>query len=62
MGREEDEKTCVLSDFRVKGLQGLRVVDLSVLPFLLSCHPVSIAYLVGEIAVEKIIDEYELNR
>ncbi|CAK1366760.1 unnamed protein product [Cercospora beticola] len=62
MGREEDETTCVLSDFKVKGLQGLRVVDLSVLPFLLSCHPVSIAYLVGEIAAEKIIGGFELDK
>ncbi|KXT06025.1 hypothetical protein AC578_1269 [Pseudocercospora eumusae] len=55
MGREEDEEACVGSDFKVKGVQNLRVVDLSVLPFLLSCHPVSIAYLVGEIAAEKMI-------
>ncbi|KAH6641973.1 hypothetical protein C7974DRAFT_384610 [Boeremia exigua] len=58
MGGDEDEGACVGRDFRVRGLQGLRVVDLSVLPFLLNCHPVSVAYLVGEIAAEKIIAEY----
>ena len=61
MGHDEDEEACVLSDFTVKGLQALRVVDLSVLPFLLSCHPVSVAYLVGEIAAEKIANAYGLN-
>lgn len=58
MGSSEDEEACVGSDFRVRGLQGLRVVDLSVLPFLLNCHPVSIAYLVGEIAAEKIAADH----
>ena len=58
MGAHEDEEACVDSDFRVRGLHGLRVVDLSVLPFLLNCHPVSIAYLVGEIAAEKIAADY----
>lgn len=58
MGNNKDEKACVGSDFRVRGLQGLRVVDLSVLPFLLSCHPVSIAYFIGEIAAEKIQADY----
>ncbi|KAF7189670.1 Dehydrogenase pkfF [Pseudocercospora fuligena] len=60
MGTEGDEEACVTSDFKVKGVQNLRVVDLSVLPFLLSCHPMSIAYLVGEIAAEKIIHEHKL--
>ena len=53
-----DEEACVGSDFRLRGLQGMRVVDLSVLPFLLNCHPVSIAYLVGEIAAEKIASDH----
>jgi choline dehydrogenase-like flavoprotein len=61
MGRDEDEKACVQSDFKVKRLQSLRVVDLSVLPFLLNCHPMSVAYLVGEIAAEKIIREHGLD-
>lgn len=54
MGRSENQNACVDSDLKVRGLQSLRVVDLSVLPFLLNCHPVSVAYLVGEIAAEKI--------
>lgn len=58
MGRDEDEKACVDSGFKLRGLQSLRVVDLSVLPFLLNCHPVSVAYLVGEIAAEKIGAEH----
>lgn len=61
MGKDDDEEACVRSDFKVRGLQSLRVVDLSVLPFLLNCHPVSVAYLVGEIAAEKIASEYGLD-
>ncbi|RVX65791.1 hypothetical protein B0A52_10322 [Exophiala mesophila] len=32
MGRHDDPKSCVDSHFRIKGVQGLRVVDLSVVP------------------------------
>ncbi|KKY20450.1 putative glucose-methanol-choline oxidoreductase [Diplodia seriata] len=58
MGPVEDDETCVDTAFRVKGLQGLRVVDNSVPPFVLNCHVVSVAYLVGETAAEKMIAEY----
>ncbi|KAK0642364.1 Dehydrogenase patE [Lasiodiplodia hormozganensis] len=58
MGKPEDPATCVDSAFKVKGLEGLRVVDNSVPPFVLNCHVVSVAYLVGETAAEKMIAEY----
>jgi choline dehydrogenase-like flavoprotein len=61
MGREEDEMACVDSSFRLFGVEGLRVADLSTLPFLFNCHPVAVAYQVGEAAAEKIIGEYELD-
>lgn len=35
MGKEDQPGTCVDSNFRVCGVQGLRVVDMSVAPFLL---------------------------
>ncbi|OJD30148.1 glucose-methanol-choline oxidoreductase [Diplodia corticola] len=60
MGRPDDDEACVDTRFRVKGLQGLRVVDNSVPPFVLNCHVVSVAYLVGETAAEKMIEEYGL--
>ena len=34
MGKPGEPDTCVDKDFRVAGLQGLRVVDMSVAPFL----------------------------
>ncbi|OWP03272.1 hypothetical protein B2J93_3004 [Marssonina coronariae] len=60
MGRRDDEKACVDTDFRVRGCQNLRIVDLSVLPLLPNNHTQSTAYLVGETAAEKIIAEYGL--
>ncbi len=62
MGREEDKSACVDTDFRIRGVQNLRVVDLSVLPLLPNNHTQSTAYLVGETAAEKIIEEYGLDR
>lgn len=61
MGAADDEMTCVDSSFRVKGVEGLRVADMSVTPFLPSAHTVSVAYLVGETAWEKLEKEYELD-
>lgn len=58
MGTPDDPEACVTSDFRVKGVDGLRVVDNSVTPFLMSCHTQSIAYFVGATAAEKIVREY----
>lgn len=56
------ETACVDSDFKVFGLEGLRVVDLSICPFVPNNHTQSTAYIVGEIAAEKIIETYELER
>jgi len=61
MGRKDDPNACVDTSFRLRGMTNLRVVDLSVLPFLLNCHPSSVAYLVGEIAAEKIAVDHGLR-
>lgn len=79
------DAACVDSNFRVFGLDGLRIVDLSVCPFIpkyvLHClnhgrcltasfdalltifsnHTQSTAYVVGEIAAEKLMAENNLN-
>lgn len=60
MGKPDDEDACVDSDFRVLGLENLRVVDMSVCPFLPNCHTQSIAYWLGELAAQKIAKEYGL--
>jgi len=61
MGKKGDKGACVDTDFRVRGVQNLRVVDLSVLPLLPNNHTQSTAYLVGETAAEKIVAEYGLG-
>jgi choline dehydrogenase-like flavoprotein len=60
MGREDDETAVVEKDFRVRGVKGLRVVDLSVAAVLPNNHTQSTAYLIGETAAEKMIEEYGL--
>jgi choline dehydrogenase-like flavoprotein len=58
MGTEADELAVVDSRFGVKGVEGLRVVDLSVLPFLVNAHPVASAYLVGEMGAAVVGKQY----
>lgn len=62
MGKIADPKACVDSNFRVNGMENLRVVDLSVTPFLPNCHTQSIAYWLGECAAEKMIQEYGIDQ
>ncbi|KAI8942906.1 hypothetical protein NX059_000945 [Plenodomus lindquistii] len=62
MGRQEDERACVDSGFRVRGVQGLRVVDLSVAPLTTNNHTQATAYLIGQVAAEKLVMEYGLDR
>jgi choline dehydrogenase-like flavoprotein len=61
MGKPDDASAVVTTDFKVKGLESLRVADLSVTPFLPNAHTVSIGYLIGETAAERIIQEYGLD-
>lgn len=59
MGKDGDDGTAVVdSDFRVFGLERLRVVDMSVTPFLPAAHTQACAYLIGATAAEKMIEEY----
>jgi choline dehydrogenase-like flavoprotein len=61
MGRDDDEMAVVGTDFKVRGLEGLRIADMSVAPFLPNCHTVATAYYIGETAAEKLIEEYGLD-
>ncbi|KPI42009.1 Alcohol dehydrogenase [acceptor] [Cyphellophora attinorum] len=60
MGQSENT-SCVDSDFRVHGIDRLRVVDMSVVPFVPNTHTQTTAYILGEIASDKLITEYRLN-
>lgn len=60
IGSADDDMACVDSNFEVRGVKGLRVVDLSVCPFSPDCHTTSVGYLLGSWAAEKIRGEYNL--
>ncbi|KAK4676181.1 hypothetical protein QC764_509820 [Podospora pseudoanserina] len=48
------------ADFKVKGVEGVRVVDMSAVPVLVSGHTQAVAYVTGYTAAEKILREYGL--
>ncbi|KAL6714199.1 hypothetical protein ACLMJK_008694 [Lecanora helva] len=58
MGKPQDPDTCVDTDFKVRGVDHLRVVDMSVAPLLPSAHTQACAYLIGETAADKIVAAY----
>ncbi|KAI4140687.1 MAG: hypothetical protein LQ341_003748 [Variospora aurantia] len=58
MGKPSDASACVDTNFQVLGVEGLRVVDMSVAPFLPSAHTQAIAYLIAQTAGEKLVAEY----
>lgn len=60
MGPLDDGMSCLDKDFKVFGVQNLRVGDTSALPFLPQCHTQAVAYLIGEILSEKLLKEYSL--
>ena len=63
MGREQGKNgACVDKDFRVYGVERLRVADMSVLPIMVNNHTQATAYLVGLMAGDKIVEEYGLDR
>ncbi|KAL9563838.1 hypothetical protein ACKAV7_012010 [Fusarium commune] len=62
MGKKEDEDAVVDSDFKLIGIQNLRVADMGVVPVLNSCHIQAVAYVTGLTAAEKLIAEYDLER
>ncbi|KAL8991998.1 MAG: hypothetical protein Q9169_007462 [Polycauliona sp. 2 TL-2023] len=57
MGKPNEPGTCVDTDFKVLGVSNLRVVDMSVVPFLPNAHLQAVAYLIGETAADKISRE-----
>ncbi|XP_063697721.1 choline dehydrogenase, mitochondrial-like [Culicoides brevitarsis] len=54
MGAENDERTVVTPDLKVKGVQKLRVVDASIIPFLNSGHTASPTMMIAEKAADLI--------
>ncbi|KAK9364672.1 GMC oxidoreductase [Lipomyces kononenkoae] len=60
MGKSDNPNSCVDSNLHVFGLGGLRVADLSICPILPGNHPQSTAYFIGQIAADKIIQDWNL--
>jgi choline dehydrogenase-like flavoprotein len=61
MGKPDDPTACTDSDFKVLGLEALRVADLSSIPFVPNCHTMACGYLIGWHCAEKIVAEYGLD-
>jgi choline dehydrogenase-like flavoprotein len=53
----KDGEGAVDKDFKLRGFESLRVVDLSVCPILTNNHTQVNAYVIGEVAARKIIKE-----
>ncbi|KIV84118.1 hypothetical protein PV11_06090 [Exophiala sideris] len=60
MGRNEDDAV-VDKDFKVFGVQNLRVADAGVIPVVVNNHTQTTAYLVGLMAGDKLVAEYGLD-
>lgn len=60
MGIDKQEAV-VDSSFKVFGVDGLRVLDLSICPFVMNTHTQSTAYVLGEIGAEVLAEEYCLG-
>ncbi|KAJ9482207.1 hypothetical protein VN97_g11234 [Penicillium thymicola] len=61
MGTKQDVDAVVDPDFRVKGIENLRVADMSVVPVLVNAHVQAVAYVTGAICAEKLVREYGLS-
>lgn len=61
MGLAGDPDAAVDSAFRVFGVQGLRVADMSVVPVLTNNHTQATAYVTGATCAEVLIREYGLD-
>ncbi|KAL2168012.1 hypothetical protein VTG60DRAFT_547 [Thermothelomyces hinnuleus] len=61
MGKPGDADAVVDNNFRLIGIDGLRVADMSVVPVLASCHVQAVAYITGATCAEKLVKEYGLE-
>ncbi|KAF8190800.1 hypothetical protein BJ912DRAFT_1142606 [Pholiota molesta] len=59
IGADDDSNSALDSKFRVKGVNGLRVVDASVFPKIPSLYIISAVYMISEKAAEVIIQDVQ---
>ncbi|KAJ5646087.1 hypothetical protein N7490_002459 [Penicillium lividum] len=60
MGKNGDADAVVDPDFKVIGIENLRVADMSVVPVLVNAHVQAVAYVTGATCAEKLAKEYNL--
>ena len=58
MGADSDERAVVDSRLRVRGVAGLRVADVSVLPHLVSPNPNAVAMMIGERCADLVREDH----
>jgi choline dehydrogenase-like flavoprotein len=61
MGKADAGDVAVDGRFRVRGLEGLRVADMSVVPVLTNNHTQATAYVTGATCADVLIKEYRLD-
>ncbi|EFQ85132.1 hypothetical protein CFE70_008056 [Pyrenophora teres f. teres 0-1] len=61
MGKDGDEGAVVDKGFRVRGVEGLRIVDMSVAPVTTNNHTQATAYVIAQRASEMVVREYRLD-
>ncbi|KAL4862383.1 hypothetical protein BDV12DRAFT_178883, partial [Aspergillus spectabilis] len=61
MGKKEDKDAVVDTKFGFRGVQGLRIADMSVLPRLTTGHTQAAAYVTGITAADVLIGKYGLD-
>ncbi|KAJ5379167.1 hypothetical protein N7509_012286 [Penicillium cosmopolitanum] len=60
MGKNGDADAVVDPDFKVIGIENLRIADMGVVPVLVNAHVQAVAYVTGATCAEKLIKEYGL--
>jgi len=58
MGNSSDESAVVDTQLLVKGVQGLRVIDASVFPFIPAAHPQAAVYAIAERAASLVLKKW----
>ena len=61
MGQDGNDNAAVDKDFRVKGIEKLRVADMGVVPVLPNCHIQAVAYVTGMTCADKLIAAHKLS-
>jgi choline dehydrogenase-like flavoprotein len=57
MGKPDDPMSCVDSKLRLLGLGNIRVAELSVAPHIVSGHTQALAFLLGHVAAEFVLEQ-----